>query len=95
MKAGDQGWVFGTVDRVFNDGTFIVSASGICEEQDLLPDHPALPAVARWIAEHGISRDELIDIAEAAIPEFPGEQDARITTALRALLAALTTEEPA
>jgi hypothetical protein len=99
MKAGDKVWVRVTFEGTEPDGMerFYHQPCG----DDLAPDSPALPAVARWLAEHGDALrygqhtpGDWLDVVEAA---FDDQVDGValvdvVMPALRALLAALTEE---
>lgn len=50
MKPGDTGWVRATVGIMMSDGRAYVDSGGCHADDDIIPDHPALPAVARWLA---------------------------------------------
>lgn len=49
MKPGDTGWVRATVGIMMSDGRAYVDGIRIPTD-DIIPDDPALPAVARWLA---------------------------------------------
>lgn len=67
---------------------FFANRAGDVEDALDIPDHPALPAVARWLAEHGAEPLSLsVEDALNSHPYAPSHVDA-----LRALLAALTAE---
>lgn len=105
MKAGDKVWVRVTFEGTEPDGMerFYHQPCG----DGLAPDHPALPAVARWIADHGSALrygqhtpGDWLDVVEATFDEQDDAVDRlmlqeQVVPALRALLAALTTEETA
>ena len=73
-----------------------------CKQDELIPDHPALPAVARWLAEHGgalrygqHTPGDWLDVVEATFDEQDDAVDRlmlaeSVMPALRALIAALT-----
>jgi hypothetical protein len=65
IRVGDAVWQRVTVQHIDAQHGFITCHIGTdCYEEpvlwtsvprEFLPDHPALPAVARWLAEHGRS----------------------------------------
>jgi len=88
MKAGDKVWAVTTVVSVEPNGV-IYGDWDMHDPACVIPDHPALPKVAAWLAEHGA--DELRKLVEWDLNNQVLRDEAR--NRLRALLAALTTEE--
>ena len=103
MKAGDKVWAVTTVVSIEPNGV-IYGDWDMHDPACVIPHTEALPAVARWLAEHGDALrygqhtpGDWLDVVEAA---FDDQVDGVtlvdvVMPALRALLAALTTEETA
>ena len=89
MKAGDKVWAPVTVDVIA--GTQWGTGDRQFTQGDEIPHTEALPAVARWLAEHEVNIEALRS-GLSVLTAYRGRQtdgEKRLT----ALLAALTTEE--
>lgn len=99
-RTGDRVWIDGTVDRVVLEdrppAVALVTRADASVQMtawvdDLMPDHPALPAVAAWLAEHGTDAEGIISRARmgrAMAATMGGSFDtARCQDDLRALQA--------
>lgn len=92
FKPGDWFWERNKCASLRGDGALMYYSGEGCVETILpecvIPDSPALPAVARWLAEHGAEPLSLaVEDALNSHPYVPSH-----VPALRALIAALTTE---
>jgi len=106
MKAGDKVWAVTTVVSIEPNGV-IYGDWDMHDPACVIPHTEALPAVARWLAEHGDALrygqhtpGDWLDVVEATFDEQDDLVDRmvlleHVAPALRALLAALTTEETA
>ena len=107
MKAGDKVWlacVHWGVDGLDETRTLVHEVNDnhvySIDTNNLIPHTEALPAVARWLAAHPDAAEAMTSLVQLATDRvsvrWPDDADLHLDLAIgRALLAALTTEEPA